>query len=149
MTKFIRLDMNGHWKGTKHQSSVQGRADECYCFDLGQDECTCNDNNFFEEGISCYVLNNQAQALELLRNYWYKISSNTIADYKNMQITVFEGERLESDGSDSEDMATCNKTIAEIPAYDIFLKIYEAREQLNWEEINEEKYEKILNGLEL
>ena len=149
MTKFIRLDMNGHWKGAEHRSSVQGRADECYCFDLGQDECTCDTSNFFEEGISCYVLNNQSQALESLRNYWYEIASNTVSDYKNMQITIFEGERLESDGSDAEDMATCNKTLIEIPAHNIFSKIYEAREQLNGEEINEEAYNKILNGLEL
>lgn len=139
LQKFIRIDMKGHWRGTEHRSSVQGLAEE-----LG----------LWEQGISCYQIgDNIAEALENLREYWTDIASCRIEDFKDFQITIFEGELLPEKGSDWEDLATCERTLFELEAYPIMKAVIEAHERIctfgepDEDEITEEEYEEILSRL--
>ena len=143
MAKFIRLDTKGEWRGTEHVSSLLGLAEEW-------------EGAKFEDGISCYDLSDKAEAIEALRHYWVEIASlDSIEDYEDKQITVFEGEQV-GEGSDWEVIATCEKTIKELEAKPIFEKIFEAEE--NYEdnldegmdrEEAEEQYMKELEQIEL
>lgn len=140
MKKFIRLDMKGHWRGAEHKSSMNGLAGEW-------DEETGRDS--WEEGISCYELDDKADALAELVEYWDEVASlHEIEDYKDMQVTIFEGEYI-GEGSDYEDIATCEKTILETDATDIMKPILEAKDELEFGEIDEEEYHEILEKIEL
>jgi|SRR5690625_229338 len=135
MEKFIRLDTKGEWRGTEHVSSVQGMGEE---FGL------------WEKGISCYNLKDQDEALASLRDYWFDIASITEEDLENMQITIFEGEQLENEqGGDFEDLAICTRTIKEIDAKDIMIKINELHEDMLCGNIDEWNYLEKLNEIEL
>ena len=134
MEKFIRVDTIGQWRDTEHRSFIGG---DCY------------DDKMSEKGISCYNLENIVEGIENLYHYWFKFCLADVSSFEGSQITIFEGEHTGEYGYDKEDLATCNKTLIEIPAHDIFSKIYEAYERLNCEEINEQEYKEILNGLEL
>lgn len=135
MAKFIRIDMKGHWRGTEHKSSLSG----------------VEEHGVWEEGISCYSFEfGQADALKDLLWYWTNIAGNTRPeDYADMQITIFEGEELDAEGSDGEQMAICTRTIAELEAQPIMEKILEPYFKADWEEITEEELDEILNGIEL
>ena len=160
LQKFIRIDMKGHWRGTEHRSSVQGRAGECTCdfWCWCEEECYCNKKckcgGNWEAGISCYEIgDNIAVALENLREYWTGIASCDIEDFRNFQITIFEGELLPVKGSDWEDLATCERTLYELEAYPIMKAVIEAHERIctygdpDEDEITEEEYEDFLRGL--
>lgn len=134
MTKFIRLDMKGHWRGAEHVSSVQGMGEE---FGL------------WEKGISCYNLKDQGEALANLRNYWFDTAFISEEDLENMQITIFEGEQVETQGSDWEDIAICTRTIKEMDAKEIMLQINALHEDMICGEIDEWEYEEKLNEIEL
>lgn len=135
MKKFIRLDMKGHWRGKEHVSSVMGMGEE---FDM------------WEKGISCYELDDKAYALDQLRNYWFDMASITVEDLEGMQVTIFEGYKVDGMGGDWEDLAVCEKTLAEFDAKDFMLKIQELYELKEYdEEITEEEYEQRLNKIEL
>lgn len=135
MKKFIRLDMKGHWRGKDHVSSVCGMGDEF--------------EGMFEKGISCYCLDDQAYALDQLRRYWFDIARVTEDDLENMQVTIFEGEKVGM-GSDWEDLATCERTINEFDAKDFMLRIQDAWEEKEWGgDLTEEEYQKFLNELDL
>ena len=135
MKKFIRLDMKGHWRGREHISSVQGMGEEY--------------EELFEKGISCYCLDDQPLALDSLREYWFETASVTEKDLENMQVTIFEGYKVGM-GSDWEDLATCERTIAEFDAKDLMMHIQELWELKEWdEEISEEEYEEKLKQIEL
>lgn len=135
MKTFIRLDMKGQWRGKEHVSSVQGLGDEYV--------------ELFEEGISCYNLDDKAYALDNLREYWFDTASISESDLENMQVTIFEG-RLIGQGSDWEDLAECERTIAEFEAKGFMMYIQNLWEQKEWEdELTEEEYEEKLNKIEL
>lgn len=136
MKKFIRLDMKGEWRGTEHVSSIGVSS-----FVSGHEQ--------FEEGVSCYKLDNQAEALNDLREYWFETASITESDLENMQITIFEGELLDKWGSDGEDLAICKRTLKEIDAKEIMIKVDELYWDMEYGDITEEEYEKELNKIEL
>ena len=134
MKKFIRLDMKGHWRGREHISSVQGMGEEY---------------GTWEKGISCYCLDDQAYALDSLREYWFETASIREKDLESMQVTIFEGYKIGM-GSDWEDIATCERTIAEFEAKELMLYIKELWELKEWDqEISEEEYEEKLRQIEL
>ena len=122
MEKFIRIDVKGEWMGTEHVSSLNGLADESQ----------------FEEGISCYSLKNKIDALENLRYYWQEIAMLNLSDYERMQITIFEGEKI-GEGSDWEDLAICQRTVAELNAKPIMQQIYELYEEREVNELDEDE----------
>lgn len=134
MAKFIRIDMKGHWRGTEHRSSLSG----------------VEEHGVWEEGISCYKMNNQADALKDLLWYWTHIAGNTRPEnYANLQITIFEGEELDAEGSDGEQVAICTKTIVEIDAQPIMEEILEPYFDSEYDIISDEELEKILNSIKL
>lgn len=136
MQKFIRLDMKGHWRGKEHVSSVGVSS-----FVDGHED--------FEDGISCYRLNDQAEALKSLLDYWTDIAMlKSAEDFKDLQITIFEGE-LVGEGADYEDLATCERTIAEIDAKPIMEQILEPYFEEKYGDMEEEELEEILNNVEL
>lgn len=136
MKKFIRLDTKGEWRSTEHVSSVGVSS-----FVAGHED--------FEEGVSCYKLDDQAGALNDLREYWFETASIDEDDLEDMQITIFEGELLDKWGSDGENLAICTKTIKEMDAKEIMMKV----ENLYWDMdcgvIEEDEYEEKLNEIEL
>ena len=135
MAKFIRIDMKGHWRGTEHRSSLAG----------------VEEHGVWEEGISCYSFEfGQADALKDLLWYWTNIAGNTRPeDYANLQITIFEGEELDAEGSDGEQVAICTKTIAEMDAQPIMEEILEPYFDSEYDIISDEELEKILNSIKL
>lgn len=138
MEKFIRIDTIGEWRGKEHRSSLGGLAGE-WDNEIGL--------STWEDGISCFSLKNKAEGIENLRYYWMDyVGNKRISDYKNMQITIFEGEKIGM-GSDWEDIATCEKTLAELDAVEFMGKVFEAHERFEDEEITEEEYNKILENL--
>lgn len=137
MKKFIRLDTVGEWRGTEHVSSVGVSS-----FVPGYES--------FEKGVSCYRLDNQAEAFKSLLDYWTEIAMlDKAEDYEDMQITIFEGEQLEGIGSDYEDMAICERIIAEIDAKPIMKVAIEAYFEEKYGDMDEEELDEILNGIEL
>ena len=136
MKKFIRLDRKGEWRGTEHVSSVGVSS-----FVSGHEQ--------FEGGVSCYKLDDQAEALNDLREYWFETASITESDLENMQITIFEGELLDRWGSDGEDLAICKRTLKEIDAKEIMIKVNELYWDMECGDITEAEYEKELNKIEL
>lgn len=141
--RFIRLDMKGQWKGTEHRSSIAGSI-------------FSTEKTIWEDGISCYNLNDKVDAIENLYYYWTRIAMATLDDFKNMQVTIFEGYKLDTWGADGEDLAICTETIKEIDAYEFMRKVYEAKDKLEglyenengeYEEITEEEYREILESL--
>ena len=141
--KFIRIDTKGEWRGQKHRSSIAGLGKFADVEDVT-----------WEEGISCYSLENQAEGIENLRQYWFEYLGNRLGDLEDMQITIFEGELVKENGmpvlgADGEDLAVCKRTIAEIDAIEFMKKICEIYDKLIMEEISVEDYEKILNDIEL
>ena len=142
MAKFIRLDMKGNWKGTEHISSMQGQAGECVCY---EEPCVCGSEESWESGISCFELDDIGHAIEELRSYWMDIAMLDEDDYKDMQVTVFEGEKIDK-GSDEEDAAICERTILETDAYEFMKKVYDTYEEhagLYEIENEDEYYEKL------
>ena len=131
LPRFIRIDMKGHWRGKEHRSSLSG----------------VEEHGIWEEGISCYSFEfGQAEALKDLLWYWTHIVGNTEPkDYKDLQITIFEGEELDAQGSDGEQMAICTRTIAELDAEPIMEKILEPYFQTD----NEEELDEILENINL
>jgi|SRR5699024_1089600 len=129
MTKFIRLDIKGEWMGTKHKSSMQGLGEETY----------------FEDGVSCYDLERKGMALESLFEYWNDVAMLSVDDYADMQITIFEGDKLDSQGSDWEDMAICTKTLVEMDAIDVMKRVSELYEMHELDEID---YDEFIEELE-
>lgn len=122
--QFIRLDIKGTWKCKEHRS----------CF-AGSSLVDADENIIWEKGISCYNLENTLDAIESLYIYWSDIAMLSLDDYKNMQVTIFEGEKLDSFGSDGEDMAICTQTVKTLEAYDFISKIEKYKEMLeNFEE---------------
>lgn len=136
MKRFIRLDVKGEWRGTKHVSSVGVSS-----FVSGYEQ--------FEKGVSCYRLDNQAVALNDLRQYWFETASITEDDLENMQITIFEGELLDEWGADGEDLAICTKTLKEMDAKEIMIKVNELYWDMECGDITETEYEKKLNEIKL
>lgn len=141
--KFIRIDTKGEWLGQKHISSIAGLGKFADVEDVT-----------WEEGISCYSLENQAEGIENLRKYWFEYLGNRLSDLEDMQVTIFEGDPVKENGmpvlgADGEDLAVCTKTIAEIDAVEFMKKVCEAYDKLIMEEITEEEYEELLNGMEL
>ena len=128
--------MKGEWRGTKHCSSVRVSS-----FVAGHED--------FEVGVSCYKLDNQADALNDLREYWFEIASITEDDLENMQITIFEGELLNRWGSDGENLAVCTKTIKEMGTKEIMMNIDELYWNMECGNIAEEEYWQKLNEIEL
>jgi hypothetical protein len=123
MEKFIRLDTKGQWKGVEHISSMNGMGDDTY----------------FEAGISCYRLNDIADALENLRQYWTELAM--VTDFSDMQVTIFEGERLDENGSEGEDLATCERTLFEFNAQELMQTVIELHELYYYDdEISEDEY---------
>lgn len=138
LKKFIRLDVKGEWRGTEHRSMRLGIGDDCFC--VG--ECTCSGEGW-ESGISCYQLesNHDGLAIEQLRYYWMEVAMFRIEDYNDIQVTIFEGEKLHGEGADHEDMAKCIKTILEVDAQPFMKKVMEIYDQYNYEEeLTEENY---------
>lgn len=132
---FIRLDMKGHWRGKDHVSSSQGMGDDF--------------PELFHKGISCYSLKDQAYALDKLRWYWFQVAMIKEKELENMQVTIFEGEKV-GEGPDWEDLATCERTIKEFDAKDFMLRIQDAWEEKEWGgDLTEEEYQKFLNELDL
>lgn len=140
MEKFIRLDMKGHWRGTEHCSMFGDATDTV--LDWNGDELVEHPCGEWEPGISCYRLGcDFAYALENLRYYWVEIAGfRTAKDYADMQVTVFEGERI-GEGSDGEDTAICHRTLFESDAEPFMshvLRLYEMKEYED--ELSEEEY---------
>ncbi|WP_085523838.1 hypothetical protein [Tuberibacillus sp. Marseille-P3662] len=136
MDRFIRLDMKGHWKGTEHQSSILGIGDE---------------TGDWEQGVSCYPLDDddKGYALAELRDYWDNIASlHDIEDYEDMQVTIFQGEYI-TDGSDAENIATCERTISEKDAIPLMKQVFEAYEDYFYGDIEEHEYHERLEKIEL
>ena len=105
MSLFIRIDNVGGWKGINHKS---------YLGVIGEES--------FEGGISCYEL--EKGCIEELYSYWKNDAWNT--ESEGRQITIFEGKKIGM-GSSFEDLATCEKTIMELPATILFdnIKFFE------------------------
>ncbi|MCT6925415.1 hypothetical protein [Metasolibacillus sp.] len=117
---FIRLDMDGHWRGADHRSSIQGVAEE----------------GFWEEGVSCYSLKElyRLEAMADLYDYWINYASLNVNDIErcNIQVTIFEGEMLNSSGMNGEDLAICHKTIVQFDAKELYVKWREIEQR--WED---------------
>lgn len=130
------MDMKGHWRDANHISRIANIET-------------------LEEGISCYSLDDKLEAIENLYRYWIEVASATEEDFKNMQVTIFEGEKLDKWGSDGEDLAICTKTIKIIEAIDFINKLESAKAKLEayeeeWEDdeqITKEQYDEILINL--
>lgn len=123
---FIRIDKKGHWRGTEHRSSLLGMGDE--------------DDSLFEDGVSCYLLKG-GEDIERLRDYWDRIAScRKPEDFTGMQITIFRGILLEKCGSDWEELAICEETIAVLDAVEIMSQVINLHDLYLDEEINEEEY---------
>lgn len=130
MTKrFIRLDMVGHWRGVEH------------CSTFAMDPDYWGDETNWEEGISCYCLDDIPYALENLRHYWEDIASmhGNYEQPVKMQITVFAGKTVGT-GSDLEDLAICEETLMEFPAQAFMRDIIAAEEEGD----NEKEYKEEL-----
>lgn len=132
--RFIRLDMKGQWKGTEHRSCIAGSV-------------FSTEETIWEDGISCYNLNDKVDAIENLYYYWTRIAMATLEDFKDMNVTIFEGYKLDTWGADGEDLAICTETIKEIDAYEFMRKVYEAKDKWEYEEITEKEYREILQSL--
>ena len=156
MDKFIRLDEIGTWKGTEHISKTSvydGNYDE---------ELDAEDGNVYgkmENGISCYKIyeNDKTSAIEELYRYWDEVANFNLNEYKNFQVTIFEGIKQDEWGSDGEDLAICRNTIIQLDAYEFMKTVAEAKEKVegyfynketdDFEEIEDEEYRQILSSL--
>jgi len=136
MTKFIRIDEKGTWRGNEHRSCFAGTV-----FTQAEDDIK------WEDGISCYSLDDIVEAIENLSSYWNHHVGLKLKEYDKMQITIFEGEKIKSYGFDGEDLAICNKTICEIEAKPFMKKFLELEEDFDFEDITEDEYIKEINKL--
>jgi hypothetical protein len=141
--RFIRIDQKGTWRGKEHRSCIAGSV-------------FTTEETIWEDGISCYNLNDKVDAIENLYNYWTRIAMATLEDFKDMDVTIFEGYKLDTWGADGEDLAICTKTIIEADAYEFMKKVYDAKYKLEglyenengeYEEITEKEYREILQSL--
>lgn len=124
MEKFIRIDRVGEWRGTEHVSSMQGLGDEIY----------------FEDGISCYAIDDIQHALESLYRYWKDtVGNRSASDFEGFQVTIFEGEYVGT-GTEMEDLAECHRTLYELDAVAIMGALYDVMDDMYYEEITEEEY---------
>lgn len=156
MDKFIRLDQKGTWKGKNHISSFT-EYDGLYNEELDAE----NENlyGYLENGISCYKIyeNDKTSAIEELYRYWDEVANFNLNEYKNFQVTIFEGIKQDEWGSDSEDLAICKNTIKQLDAYEFMKTVAEAKEKVegyfynketdDFEKITEEEYRQILENL--
>lgn len=140
---FIRIDTFGHFRGVDHCSSVNGLGEE-----YGN----------WEQGISCYLLNEEwaADTMAKLFNYWIYTASFDAVDAARCQVTIFEGEQLEANGLDNEDIAECTRTVVEFPSVELYEKWMELKKRFDYEsyegvtdaydekEYIEEHYEEVL-----
>jgi len=129
MQKFIRIDIKGRWKDKKHISSSTAGA--------------------VHEGASCYRIDDDVvHGVENLWSYWttYASTHYNPSDFKDKQITIFEGEKVE-DGPDGEDIAVSKRTIKEIDAVPFMNKLSELIDQHEFEEISDDEYKKELEKL--
>ena len=144
---FIRIDTKGTWKDIEHKSCFAGTS-------LTESDEDIN----WESGISCYSLENTIEGIENLYKYWTEIARlERTEEYENMQITIFEGEKIDCFGSDGEDMAICTKTIKEIDAVEFMNQLFIAKDKLDGfyenedgeyeDEISKEEYNSILESL--
>lgn len=124
--KFIRLDRVGHWRHQDHRSSWGGLWDEF--------------PGLFARGVNCYSLTNTAYSLESIRRYWFHTAMVDTEALSDFQITVFEGEKLDTIGSDLEDLTIPTATLKEIPAKDIMLRIQDLWMDERCVEITESEY---------
>ena len=125
MTKFIRLDRKGEWKGKEHRSSFAGTA------------ITTADTKW-EDGVSCFELG--AKALDQLHSYWAGEVGLNISEFGDLQITIFEGEKVGREGAEGEFLAGCEKTVIETEAKPVMEEVFELQDELYFEEISEEEY---------
>ena len=159
MDKFIRLDEIGTWKGENHISSFTG-YDGSYNEELDAE----NENlyGYLENGISCYSLDTESLeditlAIENLYSYWVIDIARfqDAIDYENMQVTIFEGNKINAYGHDGEDLAICTATLKKIDAVEFMTKLFQAKEQFeafeneyDWlVQITKDQYNQILLDL--
>jgi len=138
--RFIRIDIKGHWRGRNHNST------------LAMDPEFWGDETNWEEGISCYNITTrgQAEALDELREYWVMhVGDDKLKDYTDKQLTIFDGEDLNTEGSNYEDMAVCHKTFVEMDAVPIMEKVIDIWKKYKECEIDEEKYMDLLKNINL
>lgn len=129
-TLFIRIDVKGKWKGSEHRSTGAWDFDR-------EDE---------HNGVSCYRVD-RGWGVEQLRKYWTEYNMlRKIEEYTDKQVTIFEG-TLTGDGPDFEDIAICEKTLAEVDAAEFMKKVFEVEEEFTYGDINENEYHEKLNEL--
>lgn len=133
---FIRLDMNGQWKGIEHRS----------CF-AGSSLVDADEDIIWEKGISCYSLEYAEDALESLFRYWTEVACVSTEEFKRFQVTIFEGYKVEGQGSDWEDLAICTKTVKEFPAYELMSRIDDLKDELRFRDITKVEYEEAFKKL--
>lgn len=148
MNKFIRLDIKGTWKGVDHQSRTSGWFYE-------------EDDMFLEDGVSCYYAN--VEGVRDLYDYSQENMSLSYDDYKNMNVTIFEGE-YSGKGADGEELAWCTRTVKQIEAFEWVQKVekaiemsdidddgeyYDSKKNDYFKGLTHEEYEKeLLNSIE-
>lgn len=131
MQKFIRIDIKGEWKDKKHISGSTAGA--------------------VHEGASCYSLEDIVDGIERFWKYWTEYASTYYDpnEFKNKQITIFEGEKV-GEGPDGEDIAISKRTTKEIDAVPFMNKLSELIDCYEFEEISDDKYkaelEKLVQG---
>jgi len=135
--RFIRIDWKGEWKGEEHKSSAV----------LPEDE-----GGIAEGGISCYSIDRwgKADAIERLRWYFANIVMDTNPeDYSSRQITIFDGYKV-GEGSEYEDIARCEITLAEIEAKPIMEQIFDLYDRYYIdEELTKDEYFAELEKIDL
>jgi len=120
---FIRIDEKGTWRGPEH---VSGGA-----WDF--------DNEDPHDGASCYRID-AGEGVERLRKYWTENAMlRDIEAYADKQVTIFEGYETGT-GPDWEEIAICERTLAEIDAPEFMAKVFEAEERAFEEEMDEDVY---------
>ena len=133
--RFIRIDWKGEWRGTEHNSFAVIPEEE-----------------FAEDGISCYSIDRwgKADAIERLRWYLTNIVMDiSPEDYDNRQITIFDGYRI-GEGSDGEDLAKCEETVAEREAKPIMGEIFDLYDRYYIdEELTKDEYFAELEKIDL
>lgn len=129
MQKFIRIDARGEWKDKKHISSSTAGS--------------------VHEGASCYRIDDDVvYGVENLWSYWttYASTHYNPSDFKNKQITIFEGEKV-GEGPDGEDLAVSTRTVREIDALPFMEKLNDLIDRHEFEEISDDEYKAELEGL--
>jgi hypothetical protein len=140
---FIRLDMEGNWKGKEH------------CSTFAMDPEYWGDDTQWEAGISCYNLRDTGFAIENLRYYWEEIAQmkGNYTSPVRMFVTVFRGYKLDKVGHEMEDMAICEETLLHFPAQEFMNEVIAAYERYEYGDNendphgDEELYHQELEGI--